>query len=202
MQGNSLYSTEPDVSNTFPPGIGYWVISDNVAYQEKTILTPYAANTGYPKLLNGFYLAGLPQNTTLCIFNNTIQTYPIAWDFTDFNLTILLSCPAPGENPHPFPDALRFMRFIAGHSNCTAPQMNGTIHDLETTFQGTHVEATKDALYCDFCCPVGPPTACWVDISTILFNPSHPWWDLYVMLPPFNLTCCAVLYSTASTRRY
>ncbi len=172
MQGNPVYSTWPDESNTDPPGKPRWSISYNRAYQEKTILTPMAANSGYPKFLSGFYLADLSANTTACIFGNDIQSYPVAWTFTDFNLTVLLSCPGPGDNPRPFPDALRFLRFIANHTNCSRPDMNGTVYDLVITFQGTHTEATKDAIVCNFCCPPGPPTACWVDQSTILFNPS------------------------------
>lgn len=82
MQGNPSYSTEPDESNTFPPGKPYWSISYNTAYQEKTILTPYAANQGYPKLLSGFYLGDVSENTTMCIFGNIIQTYPVGWTFT------------------------------------------------------------------------------------------------------------------------
>ena len=195
IEGNNLYSTEPDESNDEPPGRGYYSIRNNTWYQEKTILTPFGSNFAFPVMLPGFYLRSLPQNTTLCIFGNVIKNYPVGWRFTDFNLTILVSCPAPGQVVG-FPDALRYMRFVALNNGCENPDINGTVYDLETTFQGSHTEATRDALHCEFCCPPGPPTACWVDLSTILFNPSHPWWDLYVIYLFFSVFNFSVKKST------
>lgn len=77
-------------------------------------------------MLPGFYLRSLPPSTILCIFGNVIQNYPVGWRFTDFNLTIMTSCPAPGQVVG-FPDALRFMRFIALNNGCQRPDINGTV---------------------------------------------------------------------------
>ena len=185
FEANPAYSTVPDVSNDDPPGAPLWTFNRNRASQEKTALTPYGANTAFPVLMPGLYFRAFSQNTTFCMFNNTVKTYPIAVRFTDFNFTVLRTCPAPGQVLG-FPDAQRFLRFIAENNFCENPDLNGTIHDLEISFQGTALEAIRDAIFCDFCCPPGPPTACWVDLSTILFNPAHPWWDWYVHFSLFR----------------
>lgn len=176
FEGNPAYSTEPDVSNDHPPGRAWWTFNRNSASQEKTALTPYGANSAFPVLMPGAYFRAFPENTTLCMFNNSITTYPIAARFTDFNFTVLRTCPAPGQVIG-FPDAQRYLRFVAENNFCENPDLNGTVHDLEISFAGTALEAIRDAIFCDMCCPPGPPAACWVDSSTILFNPSHPWWD-------------------------
>lgn len=179
LEANGAYSTVPDVSNDEPPGAPLWKFNSNRMSQEKVALTPYTANTAFPTLVPGLYVRAFSANTTFCMFNNTIKTYPIGTRFTDFNFTVLKSCPAPGQVVG-FPDAQRYLRFIAENNGCQNPDINGTIHDLEITFAGTALEAIRDAIYCDLCCPPGPPTACWVDTTTILFNPSHPWWDFAV----------------------
>lgn len=198
LEANGAYSTVPDISNDEPPGAPLWTFNDNRMSQEKVALTPYTANTAFPTLVPGLYVRAFSANTTFCMFNNTIKTYPIGARFTDFNFTVLKSCPAPGQVVG-FPDAQRYLRFIAENNGCQNPDINGTMHvftvfsvqsisslslflflffldllvssdgtyffpfshDLEITFAGTALEAIRDAIYCDLCCPPGPPTACW-----------------------------------------
>ncbi len=165
LEANNHYSTVPDVSNdNAAPPTPLWIFNNNTFSQEKTILTPFGANTAFPVMLPGAYFRAFSANTTLCIFGNNFQSYPVGFRFTDFNLTVLTSCPAPGQVVG-FPDAQRFLRFVAENNGCLNPDVNGTVYDLEVSFAGTALEATRDAVFCNFCCPPGPPTACWYDSS-------------------------------------
>jgi len=157
------------VTNEEPQYNGSWIVNDNYAYQNKTILINYTAHKSNLVVLTGLWCRNIAINTTFCLHNNSFFHYPIAARFGDFGQNMWTACLTPPNNLF-FPDEYRFLRAIALELQCQRqgkrvnetglPGFNGTFHDIEFAFRDAYLEVVGGTLYCDDCCDPVPPDVC------------------------------------------